>query len=71
MSRLTDDYERLLDNEFWKEFLSRIAIFRKSRVDTIESAEIEMVPKIQGEMSALKWVLNLPKDILDKVLKEE
>jgi hypothetical protein len=71
MSRLIDDYQRLEDNEFYRMFIEKIESHRASRQNALESAEIELVPKIQGELLAIKWVLTRPKDMIDSILKEK
>jgi hypothetical protein len=70
VNRLTEDYQRLLDNEFFKLFMEKIDNQRKARQNALESAELELVPKIQGELMAIKWVLGRPKDMIDSILKE-
>ena len=71
MNKVLQGYEDLDRNEFWKEYLHRIDDYRKLQRDTIESADVERVPKIQGELSALKWLKNLPSDIVDKFTKSD
>jgi hypothetical protein len=70
LTRLAEDYQRLLDNEFFKLFMEKIGNQRDNKILSLESADLELVPKIQGEIKAIKWVLGRPKDMIDSILKE-
>jgi len=69
--RLLTDYEQLEHNEFWKHYLDKLGEFSKGRVTMLRDAPLDKVAKIQGELSAIDWVLSRPKDLIEKLTKEE
>ena len=69
--RLLTDYEALEGNEFWKHYLDKLGEFSKGRVTMLRDAPLDKVAKIQGELSAIDWVLSRPKDLIEQITKEE
>ena len=69
--RLLTDYEALEGNEFWKHYLEKLGEFSKGRVTMLRDAPLDKVAKIQGELSAIDWVLSRPKDLIEQLTKEE
>lgn len=69
--RLLTDYEALEGNEFWKHYLDKLGEFSKGRVTMLRDAPLDKVAKIQGELSAIDWVLSRPKDLIEQLTKEE
>lgn len=60
LTRLTNDYTSLDDNEFWKLYLEKIADYGKSHLNMMKSAPLEKISHLQGELSAIDWVASLP-----------
>ena len=69
--RLLTDAEQLEHNEFYKLYLDKLGEFSKGRVTMLRDAPLDKVAKIQGELSAIDWVLSRPKDLIEKITKEE
>jgi len=69
--RLLTDYEALEGNEFWKHYLEKLGEFSKGRVTMLRDAPLDKVAKIQGELSAIDWVLSRPKDLIEQLTKED
>ena len=69
--RLLTDASQLENNEFWKHYLEKLGEFSKGRVTMLRDAPLDKVAKIQGELSAIDWVLSRPKDLIEKLTKEE
>ena len=69
MNKFLQDYEAIERNSFWLAFIKRIEDLRNTELANIESQDVELVPKTQGKLFILKWVLGLPKDMLSKVEK--
>ena len=69
--RLLTDAEQLEHNEFYKLYLEKLGEFSKGRVTMLRDAPLDKVAKIQGELSAIEWVLSRPKDLIEQLTKEE
>ena len=69
--RLLTDAEQLEHNEFYKLYLEKLGEFSKGRVTMLRDAPLDKVAKIQGELSAIDWVLSRPKDLIEQLTKEE
>jgi hypothetical protein len=64
MSRLTSDYEALAGNEFWLMYLDKIKEHRASVSRMLETATIEKIPRLQGEVLATDFIVGLPDSII-------
>lgn len=64
VKRITSDYASLDDNEFWKLFQERVAEYSKYRLNMLKSAPIEKIAHLQGELSAIDWVMSLPASLV-------
>jgi len=69
--RLLTDAEQLEHNEFYKLYLEKLGEFSKGRVTMLRDAPLDKVAKIQGELSAIEWVLSRPKDLIEQLTKED
>ena len=70
--RLLTDYEALEGNEFWKYYLEALGEFSAGRATMLRNEEVDRkVAKIQGELSAINWVLSRPKDLIESLTKGE
>jgi len=70
VQRLLTDYEQLEHNEFWKLYLEKLGEFSKGRATMLRDAPLDKVAKIQGELSAIDWVLSRPTDLVKSLTME-
>lgn len=63
--KLKDEYAKICQTEFWKDYLKRLGQERELAVKHCISDPAEDVPKYQGAVRALDTVMGLPIRILE------
>ena len=56
------EWESIRATEYWQLWLANIAKRRQQKRNDLETAQIENVPKLQGYIDALNWILGKSED---------
>ena len=71
LTKLISDYESLDRNDFYKILITKFTEYSKGRASALREAPLDKVARLQGELSAIDWVLSRPKDVISEITKED
>jgi hypothetical protein len=69
-SKAISDYERLVDNDFFKLYTAELSRYQDRLYDSLKNYPLDKIAKAQGELMAIEWALNRPKSLFEELTKE-